>query len=215
MKATELDKVLSWSSEWVCESVGKEGRGIFFTGELEGNRCTGMEHTWVIEKEGTKPPGEGGGQLRVKAPHHLCGCHTSVWQPEQTRPLRAIRCGWLAGRPGVCWRKKFSVRNQQYLHLSICSPTALTTVNLLESNDKKENINSFRKNFPVGEIKKKILRQKKKKNLMSSTDCFRKKRIMQFNKRWWSLVDPGHFTDPKPEERRRCRRPQAGFSFDF
>lgn len=159
----------------------------------------------------------GGAAESESSPHTISVVVILQWQPEQTRPLRAIRCGWVAGRPGVCWRKKFSVRNQQYLHLSICSPTALTTVNLLESNDKKENINSFRKNFPVGEIKKKILRQKKKKkkNLMSSTDCFRKKRIMQFNKRRWSLVDPGHFTDPKPEERRRCRRPQAGFSFDF
>lgn len=161
MKATELDKV--WVDR-VSECVSlwvKKGEG--FSSQRSWRGIAALEWStpeWLKRRALNHLVG---GQLRVKAPHHLCGCHTSVWQPEQTRPLRAIRCGWVAGRPGVCWRKKFSVRNQQYLHLSICSPTALTTVNLLESNDKKENINSFRKNFPVGEIKKKILRQKKKK----------------------------------------------------
>lgn len=106
----------------------------------------------------------------------------------------------MAGKQGLCRMfggGKRSLRGTRNYHtdwFALPWPSQLW----LPWNQMKQTINSFRKSFPVGEREKEKNSGKENKTKQSKKSkiswCFpqtalERERMMQFSKRWWSLVD--------------------------
>lgn len=157
----------------------------------------------------------GEGQWEQKPHGHLCGHHTSIWQPEESlhrdRRDSSEQLGMTGHKAYRVWRrKKFPRRNQQLSHLSICTPMALATMTLLESNET--NHQQFQEDFSSrgNRGRKNSEKEKEKTSWCFPQAALERERMMRFNKRRRSLVDPGHFTDRRPENAEgadaTCRR---------